>query len=182
MHKKTFAKVLLTALLAAAPAGATVEESRYSGHLCQGAGSADRGQILYNSSGAMNNDTTASRVVYCGARWQGALANTNSIYAIVSYFDRSSVDSLSCRLEVLGHTGTVYTSPWVYSCSTSGGCASATASFASASIMRMDLSLTHPVIGMYSWAIRCNVPRRSTSLGNLSGIIGYTYSHDAVGF
>lgn len=182
MHKTIATCALLTTLLSAAPAGATLEENRFAGHLCQGASSTDSAQILYNNSGAMNNDTTASRVVYCGARWLGPIANTNSIHAIVNYFDRSSVDSLSCRLEVLGSTGSVYTGPWVYSCSTQGGCASSTPSFASASIMRMDLSLTHPVIGVYSWAIRCNLPRRSTTLGNLSGILGYINSHDAVGF
>lgn len=178
----TLLMTTLAASLLTGTAQGAVETNRFTGQSCQGAASTDRAAVLYNSSGAQNDSTAGAVVLYCPNQWTGSLANTNSVHAIINYFDRSSVDSLSCRFEVMNSSGTILTGPWVYSCATSGGCATSTPSFASASLQRMDLSLPAGVIGMYSFAVRCSIPRKSTTLGNWSGIAGYILSHDVVGF
>lgn len=164
------------------PASAVYEENRTSGQACQGSTSTDRTALIYNQYGVQNNDTAAVHTVYCPNAWTGSIANTNTIFAMVTYFDRSTVDSMACRLEVVDSTGATYNGPYKYSCTTQGGCTTANASYAASTLNRLDLSLTHPVVGMYTFAVRCTVPRRSTSLGNFSGVLNTVMSFDAVGF
>jgi len=185
MRTRLLATVLAaasTVVAIAGVAGATVTEHRSSGHLCVGATAADRTQQLFSGFGAFNDDAAATHAWFCPATWDGSISNSNSINAIITYYDRSSVDSLSCSLQVSSSAGSSYIGPTLNSCATVGGCATANAAFTSASLQQMNLTVTHPVISVNAWAVRCTVPRRSTSNGNYSGVGTLIFSHDKTGF
>jgi hypothetical protein len=132
-------------------------------------------EYITRSGGHFSNwDSTKSRGALCAAPFGDY--NNATIYAQVSYTDQSTTDSVYCRVEARTSSGGSYLTSYLYSCSTFGGCPSATAtpSYTGTGTLAWSNPLNNggTMYSLVSLDIYCGVPA-SPSAGILSSINGY---------
>ena len=132
--------------------------------------------------GVFNRSATDQLWLYCPITWtqQSEEGSTLDISQVdVVYKDRTSSDSVSCLVEGLSSTDTVYVSAATYSCATSGGCSNDTShSFTSDYYTFYYLSVPGITTGYIVNAfVSCSVPAAPSYL--YSEILSYDTWYDA---
>lgn len=142
--------------------------------------------LVYSSvggqPGAFNRSLTDQLWLYCPITWtqQAEEGSTLDISQVdVVYKDRTSSDSVSCFVEGLSSTDTIYASATTYSCSTSGGCSGDTGhSFVSDYYTFYYLSVPGITTGYIVNAfVNCSLPAAPSYV--YSEILSYDVWYDA---
>ena len=180
MWRRFFGVALLTCL------GSDVVAGTYFGHgadcqqrLDQGLVSKYDGYGIHNSAGGSLPWNQSAMTVLCNGQWSGVIASGssgNAVSATIYYQDLdddSVVGGLSCHLVINVADGTSFVSADAHSCSTTGGCSTATPSFLGNGKLSLSVSIYSPPPGYPAagFTVKCIIP---PPLEGLSYVYGYS--------